>query len=207
MKSILTTGDVAKYCHVSIPTVYGWIKQGHLASYTLPNGHHRILPSEFRAFLERHGMPVQEGFFSDDASESRILIVDDEPQVVRAITLALNRDSPGFKVASTSNSFEAGMLVASFQPHLVVLDLIMPGVDGFQVCQLIRGNPNTAQTRILVITGFAEPENIERLPALGVDDIMEKPLDLDEFLTRVKQLLVAGPRRNRTRQVRQSIPA
>ncbi len=54
MKPVLTTGDVAKRCHVSLPTVFRWIKNGHLSAYTLPNGHHRIAESEFKAFLARH---------------------------------------------------------------------------------------------------------------------------------------------------------
>jgi DNA-binding response OmpR family regulator len=152
-------------------------------------------------------MPIQEDFFPDDGAQSRILIVDDEPQVVRAITQALTRDSPQFRVVSTNDGFEAGLLVASFQPHLVILDLMMTGVDGFQLCQAVRGNPNTARIRILVITGFAEPENMARLRALGVDDVMEKPLDLDEFLACAERLLSAGPRRDRSRQVGQTMPA
>jgi excisionase family DNA binding protein len=200
MKSVLTTGDVARYCHVSIPTVCGWIRNGHLPAYTLPNGHHRVLPSEFQGFLERHGMPIPQAFLTDGEEESRILIVDDEPQIVDTLTRALTRDDPRFNVASTHHGFEAGMLVASFQPHLVILDLMMPGFDGFQVCQLIRDNRDTAHIRILVITGFAGPRNMERLPALGVDDIMVKPLDLSEFLSRVKRLLSAGPRRGGSEQ-------
>jgi CheY-like chemotaxis protein len=196
MKPVLTTGDVAKYCHVTIPTVCSWIKKGHLASYTLPTGHHRILPGEFRAFLNRNGMPINERYFSDQEAQARILIVDDEPQVADVIKEMLARDEARFSVASTSDPFEAGMLVASFRPHLVVLDLMMPGVDGFQVCQRIRRDPEATHTRILIVTGFSEAENIEKALALGADGLMEKPLDTDEFLAAVDEILSQGDRQS-----------
>jgi len=64
MKPVLSTGDVADYCQVSITTVLRWIRRGHLLAYTHPDGHHRILRSEFKAFLERNGMPIDERFFA-----------------------------------------------------------------------------------------------------------------------------------------------
>lgn len=189
MKPVLTTGDVARYCHVSITTVFKWIKKGYLPAYTTPGGHHRILPSEFRAFLERNRMPINEAFFSEDEAESRILIVDDEPQVVQLITQVLSHDDERFEIASTSNAFEAGMLLTSFQPHLVILDLMMPGVNGFQICERIRANPDMADIKILVVTAFADRENVERILALGADDYMGKPLNTEEFLEKVGRLV------------------
>lgn len=62
-KKALTTGQVAAYCHVSHVTVLKWIKNGELNAYRLPSGHHRILISDFREFLERQGMPIDEAFF------------------------------------------------------------------------------------------------------------------------------------------------
>jgi len=65
MKSALTTGDVARYCHVTPSTVSRWIKKGYLRAYATPGGHYRILLGEFRAFLERNSMPINEAFFSE----------------------------------------------------------------------------------------------------------------------------------------------
>lgn len=65
MKSALTTRDVARYCHVAPTTVSRWIKRGYLQAYTTPGGHHRILLGNFRTFLERNRMPIDEAFFSE----------------------------------------------------------------------------------------------------------------------------------------------
>lgn len=195
MKPFLTTGDVAKCCHVSLSTVFRWIKRGYLAAYTTPGGHHRILLSEFRAFLERNRMPINEAFFSGTEAVRRILIVDDEPQVVDFITRALSHYDDRFEIASTSDSFEAGMLLTSFQPDLVILDLKMPGVNGAQICHRIRTNSDMADTKILVLTAFAESENIERSLALDADDYddyIEKPLDTEKFLEKVGRLVAVG---------------
>ena len=191
MKPFFTTGDVARYCHVSISTIFRWIKEGYLPAYTTPGGHHRILPSEFRAFLERHRMPTDEAFLSGAEAEKRILIVDDEPQVTELITRALSNDNDQFEIVSTDDGFEAGMLLTSFEPHLVILDLMMPTLNGFQICKRIRANPDTADIKILVVTGFADPDNVERILALGADDYMEKPLNTEEFLEKIDQLVAA----------------
>jgi len=66
-KKALTTGKVAAYCHVSHMTVLNWIKKGELKAYRIPSGHHRILRSDFREFLEHRGMPVDEAFFDETA--------------------------------------------------------------------------------------------------------------------------------------------
>jgi len=189
MKPVLTTGDVAKYCHVSLPTVFRWIKNGHLSAYTLPNGHHRILPSEFRVFLERHGMPMRDGLLSGGQSRRRILIVDSERQAGKTIARVLTQDRQRFDVARTNDVFEAGMLLSASRPHLVILDLDISGISGFEVLQRIRANPETAEIKILVLTGLVEGELTQRILASGADAVMGEPLDSAELLTEVEQLL------------------
>jgi excisionase family DNA binding protein len=196
MKPVLTTGDVANYCHVSLPTVFRWIKNGHLPAYTLPNGHHRILPQEFRAFLERHRMPVCGGVFQEEEARRRILVVDGDLKAVKALMDVLTRGGDRFDVACTNGVFEAGMLMTSFQPHLVVLDLMISGARGFEVLQDIQANPDTAEVKILVLTGPAEPETIQRILALGADDVMGRPLASAGLLAKVERLLALGPEGN-----------
>jgi len=78
--TVLTTGDVAKYCHVSLSGVSKWIKKGQLPAYTTPGGHHRILLSDFKAFLTQHRMPINETYFSGAEAGTPLLIVHDQPQ-------------------------------------------------------------------------------------------------------------------------------
>jgi len=191
MKPVFTTGDVARYCHVSLGTVNRWIEKGHLPAHTTPDGDHRILRSEFRAFLERNSMPIDETFFQELESKKRILIVEDERYVLELIARALNHYDDRFETASTSDPLDALMLVSSFRPHLVTLDLMMAGGDGLQIFERIRANPDTAHVKILVVTDSAAPETIERVMALSADGYMRKPLNIRELLAKVHRLLPA----------------
>jgi len=192
MKPVLTTGDVAKYCGVSLSTVFRWIKEGYLPAYTTPGGHHRILLSEFRAFLERNEMPIHKAFFAEAEAKRRILIVDDDPQIAEMIPRILADFDDRLEFASAKDGFEAGMLMTSFRPHLLILDLVMPRVDGFQMCRQIRANPDTAEVKILAITGFAGPENREHILTLGADGYLEKPLNTEALVEKVGHLLGIG---------------
>lgn len=192
MKPVLTTGDVADYCHVSLPTVFRWIKNGHLIAYTLPNGHHRILPSEFRAFLVRHRMPVWGEVPVGEEPKRRILIVDADSDVSKAIIEVLSRNRDRFRVESTKGAFEAGMLMNSLQPHLVVLDLSSSGADGLEVLQQIQENPETCNTKVLALTGPMQHLETERILSLGADDLIGCPVASVELLARVERLLSQG---------------
>jgi excisionase family DNA binding protein len=192
MKPVLTTGDVAEYCHVSLPTVFRWIKNGHLVAYTLPNGHHRILPNEFRAFLIRHGMPVWDETYVREGPKPRILIVDGASEVSRAIVEVLSRNRDRFDVESTKGTFEAGMLMNSLQPHLVVLDLTSSGVEGLEMLQRIRENPETCNTKVLVLTSPTKRVDAQRVLSLGADDLIGRVLVPTELLARVERLLPSG---------------
>lgn len=182
-KNLLTTGDVAAHCHVTYETVNAWIKAGKLPSFTTPGRHHRISVDAFRDFLETYHLPPYQG-----TGHHRVLVVDDSPEVVKMLTRLLKRKY-GCEVASAADGFEAGIQVATFQPDLVVLDLKMPQMDGFQVCRRLKTRPETRRTKVLVLTGFATPENIRRVMEAGADDWLGKPFDPEELKRKVSALL------------------
>jgi excisionase family DNA binding protein len=185
-QKFLSTGDVACYCEVTGTAVLKWIDAGKLPVFTTPGGHYRILKTDFRVFLEDYGMFIDDGFFGRE--RKRILIVDDEPAVVGFIegTLRLEGD---YELATAYDGFEAGHQLIAFQPDLIILDLMLPGVDGFEVCQRVKTNPDTQHVRILAVTGFATEENIEKALQAGADDYLEKPLKLEDLTVKVQQLL------------------
>jgi excisionase family DNA binding protein len=185
-EKLLTTNDVARYCQVSPVTVFRWIKSGELKAYTTPGGHHRIRQSDFRGFLIRRGMPIDEAFFSGRNSK-RILVVDDEPDVLAVIARSLKRDA--YELETAMNGFEAGMKLADFRPDLLILDLMMPRVDGFEVCELVHSIPAYSHVKILIVTGYASEENIARALEAGADDYLEKPLNIHELQQKVEALL------------------
>jgi excisionase family DNA binding protein len=186
----LTTGDVASYCEVTSAAVLKWIGSGKLPVFTTPGGHYRILRTDFRDFLVQHGMFIDEGFFGKDHGKKRILIVDDEPTVVTFIEGALRLEGK-YALATASDGFEAGQLVATFKPDLIILDIMLPGMDGFEVCSRVKTDPTTAHVKVLAVTGFATDENIQKMLHAGADDYLAKPLSMEDLLAKVNGLLAA----------------
>jgi excisionase family DNA binding protein len=184
----LTTGDVAEYCEVTSAAVLKWIDAGKLPGFTTPGGHHRILRADFKDFLMQYGMFVDHGYFGRGAAKKRILIVDDEPSVVTFIEGALRLEGK-YELAVATDGFDAGQQVATFEPDLIVLDIMLPGMDGFEVCRRVKTAEATQHVKVLAITGFATEENIEKILHIGADDYLAKPLKLQELLDKVGELL------------------
>lgn len=184
----LTTGDVAEYCEVTSAAILKWIDAGKLPSFTTPGGHYRILRADFRDFLTRYGMFVDNSYFGKGAAKKRILIVDDEASVVTFIEGALRLQGK-YELAVATDGFDAGQQVATFKPDLIVLDIMLPGMDGFEVCQRVKSTEATQHVKVLAITGFATAENIERILHVGADDYLAKPLKLQELQDKVAELL------------------
>ncbi len=181
----LTTGQMAEYCQVRPATVFNWIKEGKLKAYSTPGGHYRVRLEDFRDFLEKYEIPIDEDFFA--LPGNRILIVDDEPSVVEFIERALSGAGEDYRFERASDGYEAGLKVASFDPNLVILDLVMPQVDGFEVCRRIKTDPETLGTRVLVVTGY--PEEVERAKECGADDYLVKPLRVEVLREKVWNLM------------------
>ena len=122
--------------------------------------------------------------------KQKILVVDDEPEAVELVEFNLKQ--AGFDVASAADGAEALKKARSLQPSLVVLDLMLPEVDGMEVCKLLRHDPATATIPIIMLT--AKAAEIDRVLGLelGADDYVTKPFSPRELVLRVKSLLRRG---------------
>ena len=190
-QEILTTSDVAQYCRVTTDGVVKWIHGEKLKAFSTPGGHYRIYKNDFRDFLERFGMPVEEGFFAPE--RARILVVDDEPVIVEIISRSLEDDGPGYKIETAVDGYEAGYKLGRFRPDLVIMDLMMPGMDGFELCRRIRANPTTSGTKVLAITGYPGGNTLQQIYDLGADLCLVKPLQLRQLRREVARLLTEAP--------------
>ena len=121
---------------------------------------------------------------------AKILIVDDEPNIVVALEFLLSQR--GFQTAKAHRGEEALRLFPSFAPDLVVLDVMMPGMDGFEVARQIRSNPNYPNTRSIFLTARSTDEDRLKGYANGGDVYLPKPFDNETLLTTIKEVILYG---------------
>jgi excisionase family DNA binding protein len=178
---------VARYCHVTVPGVLKWIKSEKLKAYCTPGGHYRVERQDFRQFLEGHGMPIEESFFL--GTQLKVLVVDDEPEIREVICNAIDSMEIGAEIDTATDGYEAGMKVERSRPHLVVLDLKMPGMDGFEVCSKIKGDEVLAGIKVLAMTGYYTQENVARITECGANGILSKPFTRDQLLDKMDEIV------------------
>lgn len=185
-KSVLTTFEAAKLCNVSYNTIKNWIKRGLLSAYRTAGGHLRIGREELERFAREHSIPISD---KGQALLKRVLVVDDEESIREALVEALSRYPEKLEIHTASDGFEAGALLESLKPDLIILDIVMPGLDGFKVCQRVRQSPHTKHARILVLTGFPSEHNIQRITEMGADNCLAKPIDRKVLYDSIGKLL------------------
>ena len=185
MKTVYTTGEAAKICKVSQQTIIRCFDSGQLKGFRVPGSRFRRIPRDsLYRFMKENNIPT-------DALESGrrgILIVDDDPAVVDLITDVLAADNR-FETKSVNNGFAAGMIAKEYHPDLIILDVMLPDINGKAVCELIRSDPTMADIKIICISGMVEEDKIADLKAAGADDFLQKPLDIDELMRRICRLL------------------
>jgi len=181
-KSYLTPNEAATQLMVAPATLRVWADKGLLKAHTTAGGHRRFLREDVDNFQRARGHD-----HGHSGAALRILIVDDEASLTRYL-IALLKDIPDIHTASASDGFSAGQLVHTFRPDVVLLDLMMDGLDGFQVCRQIKSDPATQHIRIIAITGYPSTENIERILAAGAEICLPKPLDEEKLLALLEPL-------------------
>jgi excisionase family DNA binding protein len=193
----LTTGQIAAACQVTIPTVKRWIREGHLTAFQTAGGHFRVTEDEFRRFQDALRMPVEQtGPEAEPPPQTlpKILIVDDDAALLDTLWEALTWDGR-YKVEVAQDGYEGLIKVGSFAPNLLVLDIRMPGLNGFQVCRRVKADPGTHGIKILAITGHSVQHTRDQIAEAGADGFLEKPIKLDELQAEVARLVApeAGP--------------
>ena len=182
-RQALSTMEVAERCGVHYTTIRRWILQGSLSAYETPGGHHRILKEDLDAFIALRKLRARERI----GGKLRVLAVDDDEAFRDSVVEFFSRDAR-LDVREAEDGFTAGRFVEQFQPDVVILDLLMPGLDGFEVCRKIKDSKRLKHTRILVLTGYATEENIRKARECGADVCLAKPMGLDELKDEVLRL-------------------
>jgi excisionase family DNA binding protein len=189
MKTVFTTGEAAKVCKVSQQTIIRCFDNGQLKGFRVPGSRFRRIPREaLYKFMKDNGIPT-------DALESgkrKVLLVDDDAELVELMTKVLEEDGR-FEVRIASNGFDAGMMVKEYRPDLIVLDVMLPDINGKEVCHRVRADTTLEDVRILCISGMIEEDKIQELRLSGADDFLHKPFDIEELIDRMCGLLEIEP--------------
>lgn len=184
-KKPYTTGEIAQICHVTINAVKKWIASGKLVAFRTPGGHYRVNKDDFLIFLEKYKLDIKEDMFPE---RKRVLIIDDEQDVVEFIKGALEAMQNGYMIETAGDGYEALIKVGDFKPELLVLDIRMPKIDGFEVCRRIKGENATKEIKILAVTAYGQ-DDIDRILQCGADHCLPKPIRLKDFQKNVQRLL------------------
>jgi len=189
-EKIYTTYQIGKFCQVNIRTVIRWIETGKLKAYSTPGGHRRVKWSDLITFLTQNRMPIPQEL--EEAKRKKILVVDDDLDFLDIVTKML-QGIPDAEIRTTSSGFDAGVLVAEWLPDLILLDFIMPDLDGFEVTRKIKSNPRLKKIPIIAVTSITDPGELEKVKNSGVDTLATKPIESTSFLKKVDRFIyIAG---------------
>ena len=183
-KDFYSAPEAAKLCSVARQTMWRWIKSGDIKSSHTPGGRYKIKREDLEYFIREKMKHLPA---ADLLNETKILLVDDEPQVLKMLNKMLS--SGGYLIEEALDGFEAGVKTMSFKPDLMILDLYMPRIDGFEVCELIKQDSNTSHIKIIAYTGFDTKENKDRIMKAGADAYLVKPVSKSELIQNIKNLL------------------
>lgn len=168
---ILTPREVAERLGVSPITVRHWANQGWLPVLRTAGRHRRFRKADVDRFARERGLAAPR----DPAARLRLLVVEDDRQLAAYLAEVLIDFTHRVDVRFAFDGFEAGRQVASWLPDIVLLDLMLPGVDGFEVCDRLRRSPETAATRVVAMTGFHTDDNVRRVLQAGAERCLAKP--------------------------------
>lgn len=189
MKTVFTTGEAAKICKVSQQTIIRCFDSGQLKGFRVPGSRFRRIPRDvLYKFMKDNGIPT-------DALESgrrKALVVDDDFELVELITDVLDADGR-FEVRTANNGFDAGMMVKEYKPDILVLDVMLPDINGRDVCERVRSDSTLDDVQIICISGMVEADKIDDLKKSGANDFVQKPFEVENLIERICKLLDMEP--------------
>ncbi|MHB0854569.1 MAG: response regulator transcription factor [Rectinema subterraneum] len=186
--------EIAKLCGVVNQTAINWIRAGHLKAFTTPGGQYRVYAEDLVTFLKERDMRIPEELHEDltmPVDLGLALIVDDDKDLNTILKRLLERKIEELRVAQAFDGFEAGRIIAERHPAIVLLDLNLPGVDGFSLCKKIRSDESFGQPAVIAMTGIAQEEAQPKMMEAGADAFFAKPLNFDALIAKIRELLEA----------------
>jgi excisionase family DNA binding protein len=185
MKTVFTTGEAAEICKVSQQTIIRCFDSGRLKGFRVPGSRFRRIPRDaLLQFMKDNGIPPD----ALDSGKSKVLVVDDDPEIVELFVDVLERDGR-FEVKTATTGYDAGLITQEFRPDLIILDYMLPDINGNVVCQTIRAKPEFEHTKIVIVSGVVNQDEINDLLKAGADEFVKKPFNIEKLIERIGQLL------------------
>ncbi len=183
----LGVGQVASICRVSKKTVLNWIYEGALKAFTTYGGHYRIWPVNLKKFLDASGMDIP--FDYVDETATRILIIDDEKPYAQMVKSVIFAELPTVDIATTDDPYEGLLMIGERKPHLLILDVRIPNIDGVRVLELLRTRKGQYGTKVLVVSNHMNGETKEKLVNSVADAVLDKQVDVGLLVKTVTTLI------------------
>jgi excisionase family DNA binding protein len=180
-KRVFTTGEAAEICKVSQQTIIRCFDAGRLQGFRVPGSKFRRIPrDELIRFMRTNNIPTD----ALEGVHKRILVVDDDPQILEVFVDILSRDGR-FEVKTASTGYDAGLFTESFRPHLILLDYMLPDLNGNHVCKRIRERADTRDVKIICVSGVVNQHEIQSLFDAGANDFVKKPFKVEHLMSRI----------------------
>jgi len=181
MKELFTTGEAAEICRVSQQTIIRCFDSGRLEGFRVPGSKFRRIPRESLVkFMKGNSIPLD----GMETGKKKVLVVDDDAEIVDLMVDVLSRDGR-FDVKTATSGYEAGIQTQRFRPDCILLDYMLPDVNGNVVCHTIRKNPEFENIRIIIVSGVIKQEEIDQLLKSGAQDFVKKPFDINDLIKRI----------------------
>jgi len=183
-KDVLTTGDVAKICHVAPRTVSKWFDNGQLKGYRIPGSKDRRIPvTELVRFMRVHNMPTA----GLAVGRIRILIADGNEQTASVLAEVLE-DKAGYDVRAVHSSFETGTALQKFAPHVLLISLLAEEIDTASICRGIRNSEDLRTIKIIAIANGLSDSESQALLQKGFDGYVPLSADATEVIHKIEEV-------------------
>ena len=185
MKDLFTTGEAAEICRISQQTIIRCFDAGRLDGFRVPGSRFRRIPRQsLIKFMKENNIPLD----SIESGKKKVLIVDDDAEIVELMVDVLIRDGR-FEIDTASSGYDAGISTQQFRPDLILLDYMLPDVNGNVVCQTIRKNPEFESIKIIIVSGVVKQDEIDQLLKSGAEDFIKKPFNIVELTDKITTVL------------------
>ena len=185
MKTVFTTGEAAEICKVSQQTIIRCFDSGRLKGFRVPGSRFRRIPRDaLIAFMRDNNIPPD----ALESGKQKVLVVDDDPEIVELFVDVLERDGR-FEIRTAGSGYDAGMITQEFMPDLIILDYMLPDINGNVVCQTLRADPRFEHMKIVIVSGVVNQDQIDALLKAGADEFVRKPFNIAKLIGRIGNLL------------------